>query len=124
MAVTVVTPVALGKFNAFTLDAVAFATATTAADGFTVDLSGFADQKAVFLLQNTNSGSTVRTATIKAGNGLQGVSDLVSGNIAAGKIAAVSVESGAFMNVSGDDKGKVVVVPSNAELKLAVVVLP
>jgi len=124
MAVTAVTPIALGKFNAFTLNAVTFTAATTAADGFTVDLSGFADQKAVFLLQNTNAGSTSRTATIKAGNGLQGVSDLASGNVAAGNIAAISVESGAFMNVSGDDKGKIKVIPAHAELKLAVVVLP
>jgi len=124
MAVTAVTPVDLGKVNAFTLDAVTFTQATTAAHGFLVDVSGHADQKIVMLFQNTNQAAVARTATIKAGDALQGVADLASGDVAAAKIAAVTVESGKFVNLTGTDKGKILVIPSHAELKMACLVLP
>lgn len=122
MAVTVVTPEVLTR-NTFDLDAIAMTTATTASDGFTIDLSSYADQKVLFIFQNTNSGSTARTATIKKGNALQGVADLVSGNIAAAEFGAITIESGKFRNVSGTLKGKVLIIPSHAELVMACVVL-
>ena len=121
MAVTVITPEVL-KFNTFDLDSLATTAATTAADGFTIDCSNIADQKILFVFQN--SGATDRTATVKKGNGIQGVADLVSGNVAASKFATVVVESGRFKNVSGTDKGLIKVIPSHAELKMAAIVLP
>lgn len=124
MAVTKVTPVDLEKVNTFNLDSITWTAATTAADGFTIDVSGYADHKILMLFQNTNAGTTARTATVKKGNGLQGVKDLVSGDIKAGKIGSVVVESGGYLNVSGDDKGLLKVVPSNAELKMACIILP
>lgn len=122
MAVTVVTPEVLTR-NVFDLDAIAMTAATTAADGFTIDLTKYADQKVVFLFENTNAAATARTATIKKGNGLQGLADLVSGDIAAGKFGAVTFESMKFKNVGGTLKNKVVVIPSHAELKMACLVL-
>lgn len=124
MAVTSVTPVVLEGFNIFNLDALTFTQATSASDGFTIDVSGYADHNILMLFQNTNSGSTARTVTIKAGNGLQGTTDLASGNIAAGEVGAVVVESGHFLNVSGDNKGLIKAIPSNAELKMACIILP
>ena len=123
MAVTAITPEAL-SLNTFDLDSLAMTAATTAADGFLVDVSAYADHKVLLVFQNTNASATARTATIKKGNALQGVSDLVSGDIAAGKFGMINVESGRFKLVSGTNKGKVLVVPSHAELKMAAVVLP
>lgn len=74
------------------------------------------DEKLVLVVQNAGSSST--TLTIKAGNGIQGVAD---------KIVAVPVginllklESGRFKNVSGDNKGKIVVVsPGTVKVGIA-----
>ena len=122
MAVTAITPVSL-SLNTFNVDAITFTAPTAATDGFTVPFTG-KDKNIVLLFQNTNSGSTPRTATIKAGNGIQGVADLASGDIAAGEIGSVVVDSGAFKNVSGTNKGKILIIPSNAELKMAAIVSP
>jgi hypothetical protein len=121
MAVTAITPEVL-KFNTFDLDSLAMTAATTAADGFTIDCSGIADHKIMFVFQN--SGATARTATVKKGNGIQGTADLVSGEIAASKFGTVVVESGRFKNAYGTDKGLVKIIPSHAELKMAAIVLP
>ena len=122
MAVTAITPEVL-TINTFDLDSLAMTAATTAADGFVVDFTK-ADQKILLVFQNTNASAAARTATIKAGNGIQGTEDLVSGDIAAGKFGMINVESGRFKLVSGTNKGKILVVPSHAELKMAAVVLP
>ena len=123
MAVTAITPEVLSR-NVFDVDALAMTAATAAADGFLVDCSNVADHRLLLVFQNTNAAATARTATIKKGNALQGVSDLASGDIAAGKFAAVAVESGRFKNVSGANKGKILIIPSHAELKMAAIVLP
>lgn len=123
MATTAITVEKLSR-NTFDLDALAMTAATAAADGFLVDVSGYPDHNIMLVFQNTNASATVRTATIKKGNALQGVSDLVSGDIAASKYGAVVVESGRFVNVSGTNKGKILVIPSHAELKMAAIALP
>ena len=119
----VITPDVL-KFNTFDTSALAFAAANAAADGFLIDVSDYADHKVALFFQNTNGAATARTATVKKGNGLQGVADLASGNVAAGAIACVVVESGAFKNVTGTLAGNIHVVVDNAEMKMAAVVLP
>ena len=121
MAVTVITPEVLTR-NTFDLDAIAMTAATTASDGFTIDCSNYPDHKLLFLFQN--SGASDRTATVKKGNGIQGVADLVSGNIAASKFGMVCVESGGYKFVTGTNKGLIKVIPSHAELKMACVVMP
>lgn len=123
MATTAITPEALSR-NTFDLDALAMTAATTAADGFLIDVSAYPDHNILLVFNNTNASTTARTATIKKGNALQGVSDLTSGDIAAAKFGAINVESGRFKLVSGTNKGKILVIPSHAELKMAAIVLP
>ena len=84
------------------------------------------DQKILLLLKNNVSNAT-HTAVIKAGNGLQGVSDLEV-TLNGGAEACVVVESGRFMDVSGDNKGKVNIVSKDTttgtQIEVRAIVLP
>jgi len=84
------------------------------------------DQKILLLLKN-NITNVTHTAVIKAGNGLQGVSDLEV-TLAGDKEACVVVESGRFVNVSGDNKGKVNIVSKDTttgtQIEVRAIVLP
>ena len=95
--------------------------ATAAADGFAIDFSQ-QDERTVFLFQNT--GSAAANVKVKQGNGIQGVADLDAFSIAAGGIAVFRLDSGAFKQVSGDNKGTAVFIPSSTDVKEAVIVLP
>ena len=64
------------------------------------------DNKMILVVQN--SGSAATTLTVKAGNGIQGVADLTL-TVPVG-VNLVKLESGRFKNVSGGNKGKIVVV--------------
>ena len=121
MAVTAITPIKLKTYNSLE-GTLAYTAATAAADGFLIPYAG-EDHKTLIFLQNTNASTTARTATIKKGNGIQGVTD-VEIEVDAGDVGLVCIESGLFKNVSGTDKGKVKVIVDNAELKIAVVELP
>jgi hypothetical protein len=61
------------------------------------------------------------TATIKAGNGLQGTSDLTVTYVS-NKQQAVVLESGKYMNMFGTHKGKVLITGATATVQA--VVLP
>lgn len=84
------------------------------------------DQKILLLLKN-NVTNVTHTAVIKKGNGLQGVSDL---EITIGPSAEVVtvIESGRFMNVSGNNKGKVNIVSKDTttgtQIEVRAIVLP
>ena len=93
-----------------------------ATDGVKIPMSG-KDNKIVILAQNTGT-SAAATVQVKAGNGIQGVNDLAAYSVAAGGFAAINLESGAYKKVSGEDKGYAVLVPSYADVKFSVVVLP
>jgi len=84
------------------------------------------DQKILLLLKNNVTNAT-HTAVIKAGNGLQGVSDLEV-TLDEGAESCVVVESGRFMNVSGDNKGKVNIVSKDTttgtQIEVRAIVLP
>ena len=84
------------------------------------------DQKILLLLKNNVTNAT-HTAVIKAGNGLQGVSDLEV-TLDAGAEACVVVESGRFMDVSGANKGKVNIVSKDTttgtQIEVRAIVLP
>jgi hypothetical protein len=62
------------------------------------------DEKMILVV---NAGAAT-TLTVKAGNGIQGVEDLVL-SVPKG-ISLLKLESGRFKNVSGESKGKIVVV--------------
>lgn len=79
-----------------------------------------ADHKTLILLQNTVT--AVKTVTVKAGNGIQGVNDLEI-EIDASSTKAVALNSGAFKNMYGDDKGKVIMT-GPSDIKIAVLKLP
>ena len=89
------------------------------------------DQKILLLLKNNITDAT-HTAVIKAGNGLQGVSDLeitlTGTNTTAGNEKAIVIESGRYVNVSGDNKGKVNIVSKDAtigtQIEVRAIVLP
>lgn len=83
-----------------------------------LDFDG-SDERIVVLVQNT--ATSAATITVKAGNGLQGVADLVL-NVPASAISLVKLDSGRFKNVSGANKGKIVVVSATA-LKVATVAM-
>jgi hypothetical protein len=107
------------------LAGITYEAATTASDGFRIPYSSAADNKILLLFKNTNATTTVRTYTVKAGNGvMSNKTDVASGNVSAGGISAIVLESGRFKNMSGDDIGYVKVIPSHAELECAAIVLP
>ncbi|MBQ8371554.1 MAG: hypothetical protein IJX38_01260 [Clostridia bacterium] len=64
--------------------------------------------------------SAATTVTVKAGNGIQGTNDRVL-DISEG-VNLVKLESGRFKNVTGINKGNIVVVPA-ATVELGVAVL-
>lgn len=83
------------------------------------------DQKIMLILENA-SATTTLTAVISKGNGLQGVKDLEVTVGTSSKVVAV-IESGAYKNVSGDNKGKVLIkdkVTTATTLKVAAIVTP
>ena len=82
----------------------AFVTVSTT--GVLVDAEG-PDHNMRIHLKNLGA-TTTQTAVIKKGNGLQGVADLEV-ELAPSAEMVVVVESGRFKNVSGDDKGKILV---------------
>lgn len=67
--------------------------------------------------------SAAVTATIKAGDGIQGVSDITV-SVGANKTAYVAVESGRFKITKGANAGKIKVTTSAAGLSAGCIVLP
>lgn len=123
MAAVALTVIDAKKFNEAS-DEVTTAnlfTAVDATDGAIFEMKE-ADQKYVILAQNTHA-SAAKSVIVKAGNGLQGVEDY-SKSIASGKTVAISIESGLFKNVTGTNKGKVIIKGDTADIKLAVIKLP
>lgn len=98
------------------------------ADGGTcVDISDVSDGKFALLLKNAAATDTAIVFTIKAGDGIQGVNDLTV-SVAKGAMAAVSIETGRFKIVKGENKGKVRILAntstSGSAALAAVLVLP
>ena len=79
------------------------------------------DDKTLIVVQN--SASAAKVLTVKAGNGIQGVTDL-SVSVPASSTTALVLDSGRYKVVSGEDSGKVLLTGESADLKLAVFVLP
>ncbi len=77
------------------------------------------DNKMILVINNTGSAAT--TLTVKAGNGIQGVCDLTLA-VPVG-VSLVKLESGRFKFVSGDNKGKIIVVsPGTPKVGVAALV--
>ncbi len=77
------------------------------------------DDKMILVVNNTGSAAT--TLTVKAGNGIQAVRDLTL-NVPVG-VSFVKLESGRFKFVTGENKGKIVVVsPGTPKVGVAALV--
>lgn len=122
MARVIITPHEVGKVNEAmaAVGNTALFVAVDAADGAEFAMHG-RDDKTLLLVQN--SATSEGTVTVKAGNGIQGVNDL-SIAVPASSTTALVLDSGRYKNVSGNDRGKVVVLGSAATIKLAVIELP
>lgn len=75
------------------------------------------------LLTLTNAAVGAKTCTIKKGNGIQGVADLAL-TLTGSSTNYIVIESGRYVNASGTNKGKIVIIGEDAEVKVAAVVLP
>lgn len=95
-------------------------TAISATDGAQVDMSG-SDDRILILIQN--AATSAKTVTIKAGNGVAGVVDLEK-SIAASSYTLLRVDSARFKNLSGADKGNLLITGDSADIKVAVFRLP
>lgn len=123
MAATAITPIKLTSFNTITKETAAtdFA-AIDATDGAYFVMAKGGD-KYVIGIKNDSNSSGNKTITIKAGNGLQGTND-ISLALAQNEIAWVALDSGKFKNVYGENKGKVILTGTSADLKVKVIELP
>lgn len=117
MAATAIVNTVLGFNTGAAMPATA---AVDAADGALITCDK-ADQKMLIIMENAD-GANAEDVTIKAGNGVQGVNDLVI-NLAASQKKVVTVESGKYKNISGTNKGKIKIT-GTADVKIACVVLP
>ena len=98
-------------------DAVAITT-----EGVAINYEGRSCGKILLII--SNSGEAPKKATIVKGDSLQGTEDLEI-SVTNSKTSAIVIESGKFENVSGENKGKVVIKGEDAEsLKVQVIELP
>lgn len=90
--------------------------------GVTVDYENKSCGKILLII--ANGGSAAKKATIVKGDSLQGTEDLEI-SVTNGKSIGIVIESGKFENVSGDNKGKVVIKgEDDTSLTVQVVELP
>lgn len=119
MARAVITPVKLSKWNEINSADLAF-TALNGTDGGEIVWDG-RDIDGLILVKNSDD-TNAETFTIKKGNSEQAVVDFTY-SIPKLETRALAIESAFFKNVTGTDKGKVVV-SGSADLSVAVVFLP
>ena len=103
--------------------------AVHATHGAVFEMSG-RDEKYVIGVKNGHESENV-TAIIKAGDGLQCAFGDVSHTLATGEIAWITLDSGRFKNILGENKGKVVIkgfaangTTGTTDLKVKVIKLP
>lgn len=92
-----------------------FTAGVTAGNG--LDYEG-EDEKTLVVFNNTGSAGN---ATVVMGDGIQGVQD-IKVDVPAG-FSAMVLESGSFKQLSGDNKGQIIVKPSASSITIAVVEL-
>lgn len=120
---TKLTPIYLTHYDTFTEE-------TNNTDFVAVDSDKLAyfeasgrDEQFVVGVYNSNQ-SNAKTVTIKAGNGLQSEFGDLTFSISAGSIAWVVLSSGRFKNVTGDNKGNIVIEGASTDIQLKVIKLP
>lgn len=120
---TKLTPIYLTHYDAFTEE-------TDNTDFVAVDSDKIAyfeasgrDEQFVVGVYNSNQ-SNAKTVTIKAGNGLQSEFGDLTFSVSAQKIAWVVLSSGRFKNVTGENKGNIVIEGESTDIQLKVIRLP
>lgn len=120
---TKLTPIYLTHYDAFTEE-------TDNTDFVAVDSDKIAyfeasgrDEQFVVGVYNSNQ-SNAKTVTIKAGNGLQSEFGDLTFSVSAQKIAWVVLSSGRFKNVTGENKGNIVIEGASTDIQLKVIRLP
>lgn len=123
MGATTITTQALTERNTFAAaaDFTGITAAVDATDGALITW-GDRDDKMLILVQNVNT-TTAKSVTIKGGNGIQGGPDLTL-EIAKSKYTFVAIDSGRFKNVTGTNKGKVVITGTSVDIQVAAFKLP
>ena len=106
MAVTTINIQKITAFNSALTESSLMTAIATSSEGAVVTLGK--DERC--LLRICTSASTDQTLTVSKGNGIQGVADL-SITVPSGGAVVVQLESGKFRQVSGTNKGKVMLVP-------------
>lgn len=123
MARTVLSAMKLSDRNEFSAP-VTSANLTAAVNSTSLEaelMLDFSDEKCLILVQN--GATSAKSVTVKAGNGIQGVNDLVH-SVPASSSVILAIDSGRFKNVSGAEKGKVIFAGTSADIKIAVFKLP
>lgn len=143
-AFAAITPIAISDMNTFTgvgtsatrgtVLATNGATSATFGAYFTMDGK---DEQYLILVENGDSdGATDLTVTVKAGNGIQGVADVVKTDLGNGEFTLIQLDSGRFKNVTENEtlkelssattadqvsaKGKVFITGTSAEIAVTV----
>lgn len=117
---TKLTPIYLTHYDAFTEDTDFAAVGSNNLAYF--EASG-RDEQFVVGVYNSNQ-SDAKTVTIKAGNGLQSEFGDLTFSVSAQKIAWVVLSSGRFKNVTGENKGNIVIKGGSTDIQLKVIRLP
>lgn len=118
MANTNVSPVKVTDVNTISPKLVDNAVTATS-DSFIVDVAQSQDKKVVFIADNSANTSGSATVTVKAGQNVAGVNDLTL-TVGKGEKAFFQLDSNAYMNASGANKGKIVITVSTTDCKLLV----
>jgi len=130
MAATPITPVSL-EMNEFVKEsATTLFTAVDANEGATFEMPD-RDEKYVIGVQNAASSSVNVVAVLKAGDGLHSVMGDEKVTLAKNAIAWITIDSARFKNITGNNKGKVVIrgfaangTTGTTDLKVKVIKLP
>ena len=120
---TKLTPIYLTHYDAFTeeTDNTDFVAVDSSDKLAYFEASGRDEQ---FVVGVYNNASTDKTVTIKAGNGLQSEFGDLTFSITTKKIAWVVLSSGRFKNVTGENKGNIVIEGASTDIQLKVIRLP
>ena len=113
MAVKTLTVANAKAFDSFV--SVDFETATAAADGFEATVDGD-----ILVLAYNSSADTAYDITMKYGNAMQGMADQTV-ELAFGQYYLYKVTTGKMKNMTGANKGKILIVPENVAVKVKVV---
>lgn len=117
MANTAVTPVKTTDVNEMSPN-LTFNTVSATSDSFVVDVAQSTNRK-VFFIADNSAGSAEATVTVKAGDNVAGVNDLEL-KVKNGEIGFFQIDTNAYMNANGENRGKVVIDVSATTCKLAV----